>query len=235
MQYITYARFAHELAHTLTLEHGGFEAENFKPNYPSLMNYSYSWDINDSPETLQGTAIQFSPGTWPNIDEINGVPEVNWAPSGTTPSFLTSCDDNEFTISSRNVDWNKNSAYSGSASQVVRVPTGCFPPCAPITIKKLLKDNNDAAFMDANLASMVPGAGDGPEQPGASVDLSKAAAISPNDKEGRARAIREALERRDAERGVVDEEAERKRRMEAKDRAFKARNGVGLAERGCEN
>jgi hypothetical protein len=31
--------FAHELGHNLGLDHGGDEAMNFKPNYPSIMNY----------------------------------------------------------------------------------------------------------------------------------------------------------------------------------------------------
>ncbi len=33
--------FMHELGHTLTLEHGGDENTNFKPNYLSVMNYSF--------------------------------------------------------------------------------------------------------------------------------------------------------------------------------------------------
>ena len=33
--------FMHELGHTLTLEHGGNEGTNFKPNYLSVMNYSF--------------------------------------------------------------------------------------------------------------------------------------------------------------------------------------------------
>jgi uncharacterized repeat protein (TIGR01451 family) len=33
--------FMHELGHTLTLEHGGGEGTNFKPNYLSVMNYMF--------------------------------------------------------------------------------------------------------------------------------------------------------------------------------------------------
>ena len=36
--------FMHELGHTLGLRHGGFEDENFKPNYLSVMNYSFHTD-----------------------------------------------------------------------------------------------------------------------------------------------------------------------------------------------
>ncbi|MBK7585771.1 MAG: hypothetical protein IPI67_36990 [Myxococcales bacterium] len=34
--------FMHELGHTLHLEHGGADSLNYKPNYPSVMNYSSS-------------------------------------------------------------------------------------------------------------------------------------------------------------------------------------------------
>jgi hypothetical protein len=35
--------FMHELGHLLGLRHGGFENTNYKPNYKSLMNYTWQW------------------------------------------------------------------------------------------------------------------------------------------------------------------------------------------------
>jgi len=37
------ATFMHELGHNLGLMHGGFETNNYKPNYYSIMNYMYSF------------------------------------------------------------------------------------------------------------------------------------------------------------------------------------------------
>jgi len=43
--------FMHELGHTLGLRHGGEDAENFKPNYLSVMNYAYAVPyLVDDPE-----------------------------------------------------------------------------------------------------------------------------------------------------------------------------------------
>ncbi|MGL6039885.1 MAG: lamin tail domain-containing protein, partial [Deefgea sp.] len=39
----------HELGHNFGLEHGGFEAHNYKPNYISIMNYLYSTGIPPNP------------------------------------------------------------------------------------------------------------------------------------------------------------------------------------------
>ena len=36
----------HELGHTLNLRHGGFEDDNCKPNYISVMNYDNQDGIN---------------------------------------------------------------------------------------------------------------------------------------------------------------------------------------------
>lgn len=41
------ATFMHELGHTLSLRHGGFEDVNCKPNYRSVMNYTLQFASND--------------------------------------------------------------------------------------------------------------------------------------------------------------------------------------------
>ena len=38
----------HELGHTLGLRHGGGQNRNRKPNYISLMNYRYSFTLQES-------------------------------------------------------------------------------------------------------------------------------------------------------------------------------------------
>jgi uncharacterized repeat protein (TIGR01451 family) len=48
----------HELGHTLNLDHGGFEARNYKPNYVSVMNYDHQFGI---PQNSGATIIDYSP------------------------------------------------------------------------------------------------------------------------------------------------------------------------------
>jgi outer membrane protein OmpA-like peptidoglycan-associated protein len=60
--------FMHELGHTLTLRHGGFENANNKPNYVSLMNYAYSFDLrreNGGPKFLDFSPARNTDGTRP--------------------------------------------------------------------------------------------------------------------------------------------------------------------------
>jgi len=51
--------FMHELGHNLGLDHGGVDAENYKLNYVSVMNYQYQSGI---PYMAPGDTYQF--GTW---------------------------------------------------------------------------------------------------------------------------------------------------------------------------
>jgi uncharacterized repeat protein (TIGR01451 family) len=53
-QFEPYA-FMHELGHNLGLQHGGFEEVNYKPNYPSIMNYAYA-----VPDYWPGLPLDFS-------------------------------------------------------------------------------------------------------------------------------------------------------------------------------
>jgi len=61
-QYSWYWLFLHELGHNLHLLHGGNVNTNWKPHYPSLMNYLYDESLNGSPHTLAGAGINYSTG-----------------------------------------------------------------------------------------------------------------------------------------------------------------------------
>lgn len=50
--------FLHEMGHTLNLRHGGFENQNNKPNYISMMNYNYGLCI---PQVDGGCILDFAP------------------------------------------------------------------------------------------------------------------------------------------------------------------------------
>jgi hypothetical protein len=63
----------HELGHLLGLLHGGGDSINFKPNYPSIMNYAVALDAIDR-EGLMLALPDFSSGLRPNFDE-NAIDE----------------------------------------------------------------------------------------------------------------------------------------------------------------
>ena len=69
----------HELGHNLGLEHGGDESTNYKPNYMSVMNYSYQTGIPTarSPGSNRKVAsrVDFSSGRLPELDESRGFDE----------------------------------------------------------------------------------------------------------------------------------------------------------------
>ena len=81
--------FAHELGHTMGLQHGGDDEDNLKPNYPSIMNYGYtdcgfglSQDVAVTPYPLGGCL--FTRFALPDLDESSldecagfGVSEVD--------------------------------------------------------------------------------------------------------------------------------------------------------------
>ena len=60
--------FMHELGHTLSLGHGGGDGKNFKPNYLSVMNYSYQtgWITNDS---IPEGRLDYSSQRLPSFDD----------------------------------------------------------------------------------------------------------------------------------------------------------------------
>jgi hypothetical protein len=221
-QFWLYSRFAHELGHTLSLKHGGFEPENYKPNYPSLMNYHYDYDLNGSPHTLLGTQIQFSPGTWPDIDEVNGVQEAYWAPWNTTPTFLTSYDGGPFNVILRHVDWNRDGAYTGTVTGVLRIPT------SDTHTPMLLKDNNDAQRMADEMDTMISGvANAGEDYLTSTVETNLIAEKNIAEFDKRVRSLIKTI---DARRSKTKEtiEAEQIARRKEKARDFEARTGFPL-------
>jgi hypothetical protein len=56
-QHACYATFVHEFGHQLGLDHAGFWDAGWSPTYPSLLNYSYSYQLNG-----RGEGIGYSNG-----------------------------------------------------------------------------------------------------------------------------------------------------------------------------
>jgi len=90
--------FMHELGHNLNLRHGGDEDRHYKPNYNSVMNYSYQMcGIDTNGDSLPDQALDYSSGT--NMDllefslyESEGVtgngPAIDWNQDGDTTDTL---------------------------------------------------------------------------------------------------------------------------------------------------
>jgi WD40-like Beta Propeller Repeat len=95
--------FMHELGHTLGLQHGGGDGLNCKPNYLSVMNYSFQ--IDGSP--VLGRPLDYSRQKLPtlvetSLDEFDGI---GWVPGaqtafGPSPSKVVDA--------SGPIDWNQD-------------------------------------------------------------------------------------------------------------------------------
>jgi hypothetical protein len=111
-QQVQAATFMHELGHQIGLPHGGVEPTNYKPNYLSVMNYSYqtSW-----PTTIG--VLDYSRGLQPNLDEMN-LNEANGIGANSAGRIRFWSPLNEFTEvgAAGGVDWNRS---GGAATDIL--------------------------------------------------------------------------------------------------------------------
>lgn len=78
----------HEIGHTLGLRHGGFDDVNYKPNYPSIMNYGH---LMEGGLKVGGkeNAIDYSRLEYGTIDSREALDEsVPLTGSDRSPSLL---------------------------------------------------------------------------------------------------------------------------------------------------
>jgi len=77
----------HELGHNLGLEHGGDTACNNKPNYASIMNYTFSYTgVDDTCDAVGDGTLDYSYGLNPDLIEsalseaagVCGSPGIDW-------------------------------------------------------------------------------------------------------------------------------------------------------------
>lgn len=105
--------FMHELGHNLGLAHGGSRTNNYnwKPNYPSVMNYM--WQFGGVPKDGHEASLDYSDGTLSALnenslvesrgldpDEVAERVKTNWTCPGKTSVRR------EAVPSARNVNWN---------------------------------------------------------------------------------------------------------------------------------
>gem|GEM_PF-1888869 len=75
--------FMHELGHTLGLQHGGEDTTNYKPNYPSIMNYLYQ--IEGVPLSNGTRVWDYSRDSEPALNEAS-LTEAGGVNLGSNPS-----------------------------------------------------------------------------------------------------------------------------------------------------
>lgn len=169
-QFYAYANFLHEAGgHGLGMNHGGGDPStglgdnvNCKPNYPSLMNYAYEYNFNNDLNTLQGTKLQFSNGSMPQLTETS-LQEQNSFP-GVAPADLAFLSSGVMAWPTQTsdgnlwVDWNRDGTFSSGTISPVAIRRN--PPCNTATpISRPLSDHDDAAFIASALAKTILGAG----------------------------------------------------------------------------
>jgi hypothetical protein len=148
-QFTRWALFIHELGHSLGLQHGGDEDLNYKPNYPSLMNYAYDFQLGGSARTLRHTRIQFSGGSLPALDEclLTERSPLRAVPAEAL-SFLYSFPGGLWVDERGNVDWDGDGRIDPARRRRVLRPGAHH--C------RVLRDHDDAARIADAMADALP-------------------------------------------------------------------------------
>ncbi|MEA2932012.1 MAG: hypothetical protein QOI56_797 [Actinomycetota bacterium] len=109
----------HELGHNLGLQHGGNDTVNFKPNYLSLMNYSFQ--LRGIPATNR---LDYSAGALPTLNE--GSLNENVGVQDGTDNTLFTCPGGAQSqvAASGPVDWNCNGTLQASVSADINGAAG---------------------------------------------------------------------------------------------------------------
>ncbi|MFO0555217.1 MAG: hypothetical protein U0271_42960 [Polyangiaceae bacterium] len=149
--YSSYALFIHEMGHNLSLFHGGNENRNFKPNYPSVMNYAYTFGLSEAHKTLADPSVAFSHGTMPTLDECALV--ERGALGGAAPELIEALGAFAYMPytyeSDGSVDFNRNGTIEDEAysyPELVEDPTAC----------ELDRDSDDFAMVRVGLHTSLP-------------------------------------------------------------------------------
>jgi hypothetical protein len=146
--YDLYGMFIHEMGHNLGLPHGGGDWLNYKPNYPSTMNYAY--DVFSRPGTINTREVLLSRGLLPALDECTLAEQGIFAGiSAADLAFLpTYKHDAGWTADAGgSVDWNHDGVVSSAPhAQSFVGEQAC----------NLLTDNDDIATIDKGLALALP-------------------------------------------------------------------------------
>ncbi len=165
-QHVWYSVFMHEMGHSLGLHHGGNVEMNYKPNYPSVMNYRYDSRLGDHPQTLKATRVGYSTGSLQAfplnpcaLSETNSFPGL----SASDVAFLAVGGDGTRLSRAYNVfpgqtgprvDWNDNGSPDTSLVQVQM--TDPEIPCTGQPQGKEIRDVDDLAIIGKCMHVALP-------------------------------------------------------------------------------
>ncbi|GAA5108741.1 hypothetical protein [Nocardia iowensis] len=108
--------FIHELGHNLGLKHGGVDHVNYKPNYLSVMNYSFQF--SGVPKTDSSSYFGYSSVNPPALDENALQERQGLGPVAAGWRTVYFCPDNtrkRTQSADQPIDWNCNGSIQSSA------------------------------------------------------------------------------------------------------------------------
>jgi hypothetical protein len=135
--------FMHELGHALGLHHGGGDDTQNKPNYLSVMNYSFQFPGTDPARPLDYSRWKLDPLDKASLDEPAGIDDgrsydglgTTWPNTVYTAQVGSAC--GVLTVPAAGaIDWNNNGtldapAIKGDISENIwRTGTGCLTPAS---------------------------------------------------------------------------------------------------------
>ena len=169
--FFQYALGLHELGHTLGVRHGGATGaeRNCKPQYKSMMNYSYDYQVAESPHTLASTLIGYSEKDVGQINE-NFVSEIVPFPGNSIFDlfFLEEYDDygigggypiqvSQIVSSETDVDFNRDGLYEFGYERMLRDGASCPASGIPLdTVLRTYSGHDDIDRIRQRLDNSVP-------------------------------------------------------------------------------
>lgn len=157
----------HELGHNLGLWHGGFENQNDKPNYLSVMSYTFQFigiPFASAPgsDVRVGRRLDYSATKLPTLDERN-LDENAGVGSGTSDLTIYSYVDpnsewgftSKFAPTSGPIDWNGDGVLSSGITADINLSSlsqyGCWPPTScPDAAYTRMEGHDDWSALDVN-------------------------------------------------------------------------------------
>ena len=127
------AVFMHELGHNLGLRHGGNVDQNFKPNYLSVMNYSFIYGgipyaASLGSTSIAGRRLDYSGAALPTLDESHLNEIVGVGAGSTDITFFDTPNGFGLGAASGPIDWNLDGSIENDITVNLDTSADCFPP-----------------------------------------------------------------------------------------------------------
>lgn len=154
--YLFYWLGLHELGHSLGLHHGGLDPINYKPNYPSYMNYQFDDTLLGGATSIATSDVSISSGHRPPLDECAVSEAGAWAsvPSEETAYLAAYYPMGWDVAPNGDIDWDRDGTIDTATYELIlrsgtSDPGGNYPGC------QLLFDTDDAALIASSMADAL--------------------------------------------------------------------------------